>query len=115
MENGVFYIGPGTVFDEEADDGFVSGEGGLMERGGVGVGAGRVEAIGIDAGAEEELGGCGVAELGGEGEGKVEGGGVGGGEELSRFIDEAKTGGGGYVFDFDASADEGFGGWLETE
>ena len=115
VEDGVFYVEAGAVFDQEPDDCFVPCEGGLVERGGVGVGSGRVEAIGIDAGAEEEMGSCGVAELGREGEGAVEGGIVGGGEELGGLGGEAEAGGGGDIFDFDASADERFGGWLKAE
>ena len=115
VEKGVFYIGAGAVLDEEADYGFVPGEGGLVERGGVGMSSGRVETIGIDAGAEEELGGFGVAELGRESEGTVEGRSVGGWEQLGCFGGEAEAGGGGYVFDFHTAADEGFAGWLETE
>src|SRR5690606_35182032 len=73
VPHGVDGFSVGTPFYQETDRLQVAGEGGLVERGGVGMKAGRVVPVGVFTGIEEEADDLDVAELGGEGQSGVPG------------------------------------------
>ncbi len=115
LVDGIGNIEAGAARGEQADGFEVTGEGSLVERGGMGVVAGGIVAIGVFAAIEQEFDDGGVAVLGGEGEGTVASFGVRLGEEDGDLREEAEAGGGGEVGNLGAAGEEGFGGGEEAE
>ena len=108
--DGVLDVETRATVDQQADDGFMASQGGVVERSGMGMQTLRVIAAGIYAGIEEETHDIGVAELSGEGEGAMPAFSVGRWEEFRCIGKTSQAGGGGNVRDLRTAPHKGSGG-----
>src|SRR4051812_43936532 len=93
IEN-VLQIPPRAALHQQPDDLLVAVEGGLMQRGRMGMASHRIVAVGVLPGVEEQADDLRVAMLGGQGEGAVPLLRRGGGERLPGLREAAPRGGG---------------------
>ena len=106
----VFLIEPGASFDEEMDELFVTGSGGLVQGCGVRVAADGIEAVGILTGVQKQADDFDMAILRCQGECQVAGFAGGGREQAAEIVQEVESGGDGKI-DAGAALEQGVDGF----